>query len=340
MSMSGAELIKSVIAKGAQDRIPFMPITMSFAARGIAVPYRLYATDHRVLVQGQLSFAERFGADHVSAISDPAVEASDLGGGVIYYDNEPPANDDAAALLLDKSRLASVRIIDPGEGKRMSNRLEAIAGLSSQVGGTLLVEGWVEGPCAEGADLRGLSRLMMDFYDDPEFVRELFSVVTAQAIRFAQAQIAAGADLIGVGDAASSLMGPDIFVEFTLKHHKAIVEAIHAAGALARLHICGNTVELMPLLVDVPYDIVDLDTLSPITKARAALGPDRVILGNIDTVSVVRGGTPHEVHRALSDCLHDAGGQRWIVGAGCELPGDSPEANVLAMGTFAREYRP
>jgi MtaA/CmuA family methyltransferase len=338
--MNGTELIQSVIAEGVGDRLPFMPITMSFAARGIGVPYLSYATNHHALVQGQLAFAERYGADHVSVISDPAVEASDLGGTVIYYDDEPPANDDAGALLLDKSRLASLRTIDPGTGKRMSNRLEAVAGLASAVGGSLLVEGWVEGPCAEGADLRGLSRLMMDFYDDPDFVRDLFAFSTQQCISFAKAQIAAGADVIGVGDAASSLMGPDIFTEFTLGHHRTIVDAIHAAGALARLHICGNTTELMPHLVDVPYDIIDLDTLTPVSKARAALGPDRVLLGNIDTVAVVRGGTPEDVYRALSDCLRDAGHSRWIVGAGCELPGDSPEANVRAMGAFARASRP
>lgn len=210
MPMNGAELVQSVIAKGAGDRLPFMPITMSFAAKGIGVPYRVYATDHRALVQGQTAFAESYGADHVSAISDPAVEASDLGGAVIYYDDEPPANDDAGALLIDKGRLASLKTVDPGEGKRMSNRLEAVAGLASRVGGSLMVEGWVEGPCAEAADLRGLSRLMMDFYDDPDFVKDLFAFVTEQSILFARAQIAAGANLIGVGDAASSLMGPDI----------------------------------------------------------------------------------------------------------------------------------
>lgn len=336
MSMSGAQLIRAIVADGAGERIPFMPITMSFAARGIGVPYRAYATDCRELVRGQMAFAERYGADHVSAISDPSVEAADLGGAVIYYEDEPPANDEAGALLTDKGRLAALRPIDPGTGKRMSNRLESVASLAAQAGGKLLVEGWIEGPCAEGADLRGLSRLMMDFYDDPAFVRDLFDFVVEQEILFARAQIAAGADLIGVGDAASSLMGPDIFAEFTLQGHRAIVDAIRSAGALARLHICGKTAELMPLLADVPYDIVDLDTASPVAAARSALGPERVLLGNIDTVSVVRGGTPEAVRSALSACLRDAGGRRWIVGAGCEIPGDSPEANVRAMGDFAR----
>jgi uroporphyrinogen-III decarboxylase len=263
------------------------------------------------------------------------VEASDLGGGVIYYDDEPPANDDAGALLLDKSRLASLQIIDPGVGKRMSNRLEAVAGLASAAGGTLLVEGWVEGPCAEGADLRGLSRLMMDFYDDPDFVRELFDFTTRQAISFALAQIRAGADLIGVGDAASSLMGPDIFVEFTLKHHRPSWRQYTGQERLPG-SISAETPRNSCLSLSMsPTTSSTWIPSLPVSKARAALGPDRVLLGNIDTVAVVRGGTPEDVHRTLSDCQRDAG-SRWIVGAGCELPGDSPEANVLAMGTFAR----
>jgi len=334
--MNGKELIRAVIRDGAGERLPFMVITMSFAARCIGKPYRQYATDHRVQVEGQVAFAGRFGADFVSVISDPAVEASDLGGGVIYYDNEPPANDDAKALLLDKGRLGSLSILDPGSGRRMSNRLEAVRGLVSRVGSDLMVEGWVEGPCAESADLRGLSRLMMDFYDDPDFVRELMAFVTEQEIRFALAQIQAGAEIIGVGDAASSLMGPEIFSDFTKEHHRAYVEAIHGAGALARLHICGQTADIMPLLADIPYDIIDLDTQSPISKARAALGPDRVLLGNIDTVSVVRDGKPADVLAGLQACYQDAGKCRYIVGAGCEAPGDSPDENILAMRDFAR----
>lgn len=338
--MTGKILVRSIIEKGCGDRIPFMPITMSFAARGIGAKYKAYATDHRVQVEGQMAFAERFGADHVSAISDPAVESSDLGGGVLYYDDEPPANDDHGSLLLDKARLVSLSVLDPSAGRRMSNRLEVVAGLAARAGADLLVEGWVEGPCAEGADLRGLSRLMMDFYDDPDFVRDLLAFTIEQAIRFARAQIDSGAEIIGVGDAASSLVGPSIFEEFIKNHHRSLVKAIHGAGALARLHICGRTAELMPLLIDIPYDIIDLDTMTPMTHARLALGPDRVLLGNIDTVSVVRGGTTEDVRRTLETCFRDAGGNRYIVAAGCEVPRDSPEENLRAMGDFARCTKP
>ena len=49
----------------------------------------------------------------------------------------------------------------------MEDRIRGIERLREAAGNELLVEGWVEGPCAESADLRGINRLMMDFSDDP-----------------------------------------------------------------------------------------------------------------------------------------------------------------------------
>ena len=67
----------------------------------------------------------------------------------------------------------------------MSNRLRAVEGLAAATGSDRLVEGWVEGPCAEAADLRGIIHLMLDFYDDPAFVRELvdFTVELGDRVR-------------------------------------------------------------------------------------------------------------------------------------------------------------
>ena len=93
-----------------------------------------------------------------------------------------------------------------------------------------IVEGWVEGPCGAAADLRGINTLMTDFADDPQFVRELFEFVTQGAIRFGRAQAEAGADLIGIGDPAASLIGPRLYNEFVFPYEKRVAEGLHAAG--------------------------------------------------------------------------------------------------------------
>ena len=333
--MTSRERILATLAGQPLDRLAAMPITMMFAADVIGRPYREYVTDHRVLVEAQLRTAERFALDYVSAISDPAREAADCGANVRFFDDQPPAIEEADALLADKATLLRLRVPDPAASPRMADRLAAVAALARHSGGRM-VEGWIEGPCAEGADLRGLTALMMDFIDDEPFVHDLFAFVIEMETRFALAQLANGAELIGIGDAAASLVGPAIYETFVLPYERQLVDRIHAAGGKVRLHICGNTRPLVALMGTLGCDIVDLDTPSPLGEARQAMGPAQVLLGNVHTVHVLRNGTPQQVREAVADC-HRGAGDRYIIGAGCEVPRGTPAENLDALVGYGRD---
>lgn len=321
------------------DRLPAMPITMMFAARLAGVPYRRYCTDFRELARAQALVAERFGFDHVSAISDPAREAVDLGAAVTWFDDQPPALDDTRALLGAKAALAGLSPADPLGGGRMTDRVRGVALLRATGGVTRLVEGWVEGPCAEAADLRGISALMLDFSDDPGFVDDLFGFAVRQGLAFARAQVDAGADLIGVGDAAASLVGPAIYRDVVAPHERRLIDGIHAMGARVRLHICGNTRRSVDVMAGLGADILDLDSPVPLDRARADAGGDQVLLGNLNPVTELMTATPEGVHERVAACHRDAG-PRFIVGAGCEIPAATPHENVDAMMAYARSHGP
>jgi MtaA/CmuA family methyltransferase len=337
--MNGKERVLAMLDGEPVDHLPLMPITMMFAADLAGVRYRDYAADHRTLVDAQLRTAEAFGFDYVSAISDPAREVADLGGAVEWFDNQPPAIIESRALLEAKERLKTLelpRMTSPG---RMRDRIDAVSLLKQKTGGTLIVEGWVEGPCAMAADLRGVNTLMLDFHDDPEFVIELMEFAVAMEIAFAKAQVDAGADLIGIGDAAASLIGPRLYEAFVLPFEKKLVATIKEMGARVRLHICGNTRKILRGMGMAGCDIVDLDFLSPMAEGRPAMGSDQVLLGNIDPVRVLRDETPEVITRKLEEC-HQAAGPRYIVGAGCEVPRGTPPKNLRAMCNFARSCQP
>jgi MtaA/CmuA family methyltransferase len=321
------------------DCLPAMPITMMFAADQIGAKYYDYATNCRVQAEGQVRVAEKFDIDHVSVISDPACEAADLGAVIKFFPDQPPAIDEGDALLRDKALLARLRLPDPLGGGRMTNRIEAVRLLKKRAGKDKVVEGWIEGPCAESADLRGLNRLMLDFYDDPGFVRELMDFVVPMELGFAKAQIEAGIDIMGIGDAASSLVGPRFYNEFVFANQKKMIDGVHALGARVRLHICGNTRHIAADLGRLGADIVDLDSLAPLDEARGKMGSGQVLLGNIDPVRVLREGTPESVTEAIAEC-HRQAGPRYIVGAGCEVVRDTPEPNLRALLRYARQYQP
>jgi MtaA/CmuA family methyltransferase len=335
--MNRRERILAAFDEQPTDSLPLMPITMMFAADRIGQPYGKYATDYRVLVEGQIRTAEKFDFDHVSVISDPGCEAGDCGAAIQFFDDQPPAVDEIHALLIEKNTLAKLKRPDPLGGGRMHNRVRGVALFRERVGGRKLIEGWVEGPCAEGADLRGINRLMTDFFDDPAFVRDLFEFNVAMALEFARAQVEAGADLIGVGDAAASLVGPQIYDEFVRPYEQRLVDGIHAMGARVRLHICGNIRRILPGIGTLGCDMVDIDSMVPLDQARRELGEKVTLAGNLDPVKALRNSTPEAIAAALAEC-HRQAGHRYIVAAGCEIPRDTPEANVLAMTRHARSH--
>ena len=337
--MTGSERILAAIAGKPTDSLPLMPITMMFAADQIGEPYGKYAADYRVLAEAQIRTAEKFDFDYVSCISDPAREAADCGAAIHYFDNQPPAVDETRSLLADKSVLGRLEVPDPLGGGRMHDRVRAAALLRERVGGEKLIEGWIEGPCAEAADLRGINRLMTDFYDDPAFVRGLFDFVLAAGLEFARAQVDAGVDLIGVGDAAASLVGPKIYDEFVRPYEQKLVDGLHTMGTKVRLHICGNIRRILPGVGSLGCEMVDIDSMVPLEQARRELGPGVVLAGNIDPVKTPRGGTPESVAAAIAEC-HRRAGPRYIVGAGCEVPRDTPEVNVAALRDYARSHQP
>lgn len=336
--MNSRERVFAMLDGHSVDRLPVMPITMMFAARQAGKPYRQYVTDHRILAEGQLRTAERFGFDHVSAISDPAREAVDLGATVQFFEDQPPAFVEADALLADKARLAHLRIPDPLAGGRMTDRVLGIRLLRERAGDDRIVEGWIEGPCGEASGLRGINTLMTDFTDDPQFVSDLLAFVVEMETVFARAQIEAGADLIGMGDPASSLIGPRLYRKHIGPLHRELVNRIHAMGARVRLHICGSTRTILEDLAAVGADIVDVDAVVDIEEARARMGPGQVLLGGIDPVRVFVKGTPELVRQKAYKCEAGAG-PRYILGAGCELPPETPPANVHALREYAARER-
>jgi len=335
--MNGRERIFGAIKGDKVDHLGVMPITMQLAADLIGKKYYDYAADYKVLVEGQLRVVEEFEFDHVGCISDPTREAADCGASIIYADDSPPAMDGNNPLLADKGWLAGLKMPDPVGGGRMHDRIKAVELFKKKVGDDKIIEGWIEGPCAEGADLRGINTIMLDFYEDGGFVRDLFEFVTAMELNFARYQIEAGVDVMGLGDAAASLIGPKLYEEFVWPYEKRLIDGIHELGAAVRIHICGNTAAILEGIGRLGCEIVDLDYPVEVSDGREKMGAGPVICGNIDPVSVLQDGTEQQIYEAVEQCHKDAG-SKFIVGAGCEVTRNTSFENLRVLTNYAFDH--
>lgn len=333
--MNSIERVDARLSGKPVDRAPNLNIIMQFAARYIDVNYGKYCTDYRYLVDGNIRCCRDFGIDMVSAISDPFREAAGMGANVVInHDNVPSCKDYFIKEYEDAGRLKAV---DPGGSERMLDRLKAVELYRSQVGKEFPILGWVEGAFAEACDLRGLSNIMFDIMDEPGFVNDLMERCLEQGIRFARAQVEAGADFIGVGDAAASLIGPELYTRLVMPFETRLIEEIHRAGAKAKLHICGNITSLVRYLPDTGADMVDIDWMVDFGQAVRTFGGKTCACGNFDPVSVLLQGTPDTVRAAVKKCLEE-GDSRTFLAAGCEVPKFTPYENMKAVREALEEF--
>jgi MtaA/CmuA family methyltransferase len=326
--MNGYERYTAVCRGEKPDILPRVPILMQFAAEHIGSNYGAFAADHNVLVEANLRCAADFGFDQLSAISDPYRETQGFGAEITFVrDGVPrcvkPPLDDAR----DLSLLARPA---PRASARMDDRMRAVDQFHEKAAGRYSIMGWVEGPAAEAADLRGVTNFLMDLMDEESFIADLMDRCTEVAIEFGVAQVEAGADTVGMGDAIVSQMSPRTYEELVLPRERRIVEAIHAAGGLVRLHICGNITPHLAGVAKLGADIVDLDWMVDMAAARAELPAGTVLTGNLDPVSAVRNSTPAEIVSAVR-AAYAAVGDPYMAGAGCEIPSGTPHENLKAL---------
>ncbi len=316
-----------VLAGSPVDILPRTPILMQFAAEYIGSNYADFAADFEVLVRANRECARDFCFDQLSCISDPYRETQGFGGEIQYFVDGPPRSSQPLVTNRDLSRLLQP---DAMSSERMLDRIRAVQAYKKQFSGQYSIMGWIEGPAAEAANLYGSTNFLMDFIEDEGFVTELMELCVGVGIEFARAQVEAGADTIGIGDAIASQVSPKHYESLILPKQKRLTSAIKSMGAFVKLHICGDITHLLRGISELEVDIVDVDHMVDLSAVRNMLGPRVVLSGNIDPLKVASSTNPGAIHDAMCQ-LYEQVGNPFMVNAGCEIPARTPVENLKAL---------
>jgi len=306
----------------------FRPILMHFAAQFSGNTYGEFASDYRVLVESNIKCAEHFDLDMVGLISDPYRETAAFGAKVEFQDEAVPICREL--IVQTEDDVKRLKNPDIYKSERTLDRIRGAEYFQKLLKGTMPVIGWIEGPLAEACDLAGISQMLMLLMMDPGFSNRLLDKSTVTAKDFAKAQVEAGCDIIGIGDAICSQIDNTTYNAFVKERHRDIIDFIHSLGARVKLHICGNITHLLPSIKELRADIIDLDWQVDFNNAYDVLG-DKVILGgNINPV-LVESLSKEEVFDMTKTLLQNVHGKKHILSAGCEISVLTPPENLMAM---------
>ena len=327
--MTKAEQFHQLQKEGkVNNKVLFRPILMQFAAEYIGSDYGKFASDHRVLAEANLRCMDDFDLDMIGLISDPYRETSAFGAKIKYVSQGVPR---CLNLIVNSMEdVINLKNPDVYKEERTFDRIKAGELLSKKTQGNIPIIGWIEGPLAEACDLAGMENMMMQLMIDPDFVSRLLDKCMVTAKDFAKAQIEAGCEIIGMGDAVCSQIDVDTYNMYVRDRHKELISYIHDLGGKIKLHICGDTSHLLPSYADFGLDILDLDWQVGINHAREVLGDKVILCGNINPV-LVQDKSREDVFKMSRELVEKYRDDRYILSAGCEITALTPPENLKAM---------
>jgi uroporphyrinogen decarboxylase len=185
--------------------------------------------------------------------------------------------------------------------------------------------------------MRGLQTLLMDFYDNPQFVHELLNEIADYNIAQIKEALKYDIDSVMFGDDWGQQhglqMGPKLWREFIYPVLKRMYAAGVEAGKKVFIHSCGDVDELFDDLVGIglnvfnPFqpEVMDVSTLIPQYRGRLAF------YGGMSTQKTLPYGTVDDVRRETKNLLELGKDGGYIFSPAHDVPKDVPLENMLAM---------
>ncbi len=345
--MKNTRLINALLRKPV-DRVPVWLMRQAgrylpeYRALRQKVPnFMTFCRTPELTVQATLQPVNRFDLDAAIIFSDILVIPAAMGMSVEFTAGEGPH-------FLAPIRQANdvLMLQDPDVEQELDYVMSAIKQVVSALNHRIPLIGFAGSPwtCAtymvEGESSKHFAVIKSMLYQQPNLLHQLLEKITAVTIRYLNAQIAYGADVIMLFDTWGGVLTEADYLEFSLRYLKQIADGVLRQKNNARIPLIFFTKgggQWVEKIADSGCDAVGLDWTANIYKARQCVGNRVALQGNLDPLVLF--SNPAVIEKKARAILDDFGPHPGLVfNLGHGILPETPPENVEALISAVHRY--
>jgi uroporphyrinogen decarboxylase len=284
---------------------------------------------------------ERFDLDAAILFSDILTVPDAMGLGLSFAEGEGPR---FARPIRDPREIAQLAVPDPNQELRYV--MDAVATIKGALGDRIPLIGFAGSPWTlatymiEGGSSKDFARAKALMYDQPDAMEALLAKLSAATSLYLQAQIEHGADAVMIFDTWGGALTPETYLNYSLEPMAKIVTHLkRVAPTVPVVLFTKGGGQHLEKMVETGCDGLGLDWTSDLAQARARVGAQVALQGNLDPAVLY--ASPERIRLEVARVLQAYGngsGHVFNLGHGI-TPGVNPE-HAAAMVAAVREFSP